>query len=36
MEKFGFAAVSSPVLVADKAKSDNFDIWPDLDLTYEL
>ena len=31
-EKFGLAAFISPVSVADKTKSDDFDLWPDLDL----
>ena len=29
--KFGFAAVTIPVSVADKASSDGFVLWPDLD-----
>ena len=32
LAKFGLAAVFSRVSVADKVKSDAFDIWPDLDL----
>ena len=32
--KFGFAAFISPVSGADKAKSNDFDLWPDLDLTW--
>ena len=32
LAEFGFAAIISPVSVADKAKSDNFDRWPDLGL----
>ena len=34
--KFGFAAVVSPFSGADKAKSDDFNLWPDLDLTFYL
>ena len=34
--KFGFAAIISHISVADKSKSDRFDIWPDLDLAYDL
>ena len=36
MAEFGLTAVISPVSVADKAKSDDFDLWPDLDLTCDL
>ena len=36
MAKFGLAAVVSPVSVADKEKSDDFDLCYDLDLTYDL
>ena len=36
MAKVGFAAVISPVSVADKAKIDAFDLEPDLDLTCHL
>ena len=36
LTKFGLAAVISPVSVADKAKSDDFDPLPDLDLTCDL
>ena len=36
LEKFGLAVVISPVSVADKAKSNDFDIWPDLDLARDL
>ena len=36
LAKFVLAAVVSSVSVADKAKSDDFSIWPDLDLTYDL
>ena len=31
--KFGFSAVICPVLLADNAKSDNFALYPDLDMT---
>ena len=31
LAKFGLAAVIGPVLVADKTKSDDFDLWPGLD-----
>ena len=34
--KFGLAAVVSPVSGADKAKSNAFGIWPDLDLTSDF
>ena len=30
------APVISPVTVADKATSDDFDLLPDLDLTFDL
>ena len=33
---FGLEGVSSPVSVADKAKSDGFAPWPDLGLTRDL
>ena len=36
LASFGLAAVTSPASVADKAKSDDFDLWPDLDLTYDI
>ena len=36
LAKFGFAAVICPVSVAGKAKSDGFDLWPDLDLAWDL
>ena len=36
LAKFGFAAVIGPVSVGDKAKSDDFDLWPDLDLTCDI
>ena len=36
LAKFGLAAVISPVPVADEAKSDDCDLWSDLDLTCEL
>ena len=36
LAEFGLAAVISPVSVADEAKSDVFDLWPDLDLTCDL
>ena len=35
LAKFGFTTVVSPVSVADKEKSDDFDLWPDLNLTRE-
>ena len=34
--KFGFADIISHISVADKAKSDRFDLWPDLDLACDL
>ena len=34
--RFELSAVISPVRVTDMAKSDDFDIWPDLDLTCDL
>ena len=36
MTEFGLEAVISPVSVADKAKSDDFDLRPDLDLACDL
>ena len=33
---FGLAAFISPVSVADEAKSDDFDLSPDLNLTCDL
>ena len=30
---FGFAADIIPAMVAHKVKNDDFDLWPDLDLT---
>ena len=36
LAKFELAAVVSPVSVADKSKSDDFDLWPDFDLTCDL
>ena len=36
MGNLGFAAVISPISVADKAESDDFGIRPGLDLTYDL
>ena len=36
LAKFGFAAVISPVSVADKAKSDGSELWPDLDVACGL
>ena len=36
MAEFGLAAIISPVSVADKAKSDDFELGPDLDLTRDL
>ena len=36
MVEFGLAAVISPVSVSNKAKSDNFVMWPDLDLACDL
>ena len=36
LEKFGFVAVRNPVSAADKAKSDYFYPWPDLDLTCDF
>ena len=32
----GFAAVVSPILEASKAKSGDFDLWPDINLTCDL
>ena len=34
LAKFGFAALISPVYVADKAKSDGFELY--LDMNYDL
>ena len=34
--KFGLAAVIISASVANKAKSDDFDLWPDFDLTCDL
>ena len=34
--EFGFAVVARPVLAADKAKRDRFDILPELELTFEI
>ena len=36
LAKFELAAVISSVTVADKTKSDDFDLWPDLDRTCDL
>ena len=36
LAEFGLAAVFCPVSVAVKAKSDDFDLWPNLDLTCDL
>ena len=36
MAEVGLTAVISPVPVADKAKRDDFGLWPDLDLTCDL
>ena len=36
LSKFGFVAVISPVSVANKAKSDDLDLWRDLDLACDL
>ena len=36
LAKLGLAAVIIPVSVADKAKSDDFELWPDLDLTCDF
>ena len=36
LAKFGFAAVISPVSVADKAKSDGSELWTDLDVACDL
>ena len=36
MAKLGFAAVISPVPVANKVKRDYFELWPDLDMTRDL
>ena len=36
MTGFGLAGVINPVSVADKVKSDDFDIWSDLNLTCDL
>ena len=36
LAKFGFEAVISPVSVADKAKSSDFDLWPDINLIIDL
>ena len=36
LAKFGFAAVISSVSVTDDAKRDDFDLWPDLDLNFNL
>ena len=36
LAKFRFPCVISPVLVADYAKRDDFDLWPHLDLTCDL
>ena len=35
LAKFGFKLVNSPVSVAKKAKSDDFDLWPEHDLLAE-
>ena len=34
--KFTFSGVISPVSVVDEAKSDDFDLGPGLDLTFDL
>ena len=34
--KFGFAAIISHISVADKARSDRFDLRPDPDLACDL
>ena len=36
MTKFGSAPVISLVSLTEKVKSDDFDIWPDLKLTFDL
>ena len=36
LAKFGWADVISPGGIADKAKSDDFDIWPHFDLVCDL
>ena len=36
LAKLGFAAVISPVPVANKVKRDYSELWPDLDLTRDL
>ena len=36
LAQFGFAAIISHISVADKAKRDRFDLWPDLDLACDL
>ena len=36
LAKFGFAAIISRISVADKAKSDRLDLWPDRDLDCNL
>ena len=36
LAELGLAVVISPVPVADKAKNDDFELWPDLDLTWPL
>ena len=34
--KSGLVVVNSPVSVAEKAESDDIDLWPDIDLTCDL
>ena len=36
LAKFGFAVSISPVSADDKAKSDSFDLSPDLDMACDL
>ena len=36
LEKFAFAAIISPVSIVDMARSDDFGIWPDLDLICDI
>ena len=36
LAKLWFAAVICHILVTDNAKSDDLDLWPDLDLTCDL
>ena len=36
MAKFGIATVLSPISEADEVNSDDFDLWPNIDLTCDL